>query len=299
MKQVVVSVLKVVVLVIVYVVLFAAGSALLLPASLVGETPQPEGAGALLPLLAIAIIDVGVIVGIVATSRLRGWRLWALASVVVYGAKTFTSQLESAYFMQNVTPQMLPGLFLMTLPAILVVTLLCVKFFGRKADGVNEPAWRIPLMSPAEWAVKLFVLSAIVYPVLFFTFGYFVAFRSDAVRVFYGFSDLQPFFGHLAQVFGEDPLLLPFEAMRGALWVAFAVALVWTTRGGGWLGGLWAVLVFSLVQNDVHLLSNPLMPEEVRSYHFIETASSNAINAVLITWAMRRSHCLAVAPTSA
>lgn len=78
--------------------------------------------------------------------------------------------------------------------------------------------------------------------------------------------------------------------MRGALWVAFAVSLVWTTRGNGWLGGLWALLLFSLVQNDVHLLDNPLMPEEVRRYHFIETASSNAIYALLITWAMRRPH---------
>lgn len=290
MKRVIVSALKVLLLVVVYVVLFAAGSALLLPASLVGDTPQPEGAGAVLPLLAIAFIDVGVILGIVVTSRLRGWRLWAVTSVVVYGAKTFTSQLESAYFMKNVTPQMLPGLFLMTLPAIFVVALLAVRFFGRNKDDDDEPALRIPTMSPAEWTLKLTVLSALVYPILFFTFGYFVAFRSEAVRLFYGFTELQPFLTHLGRSFSEDPFLLPFEAMRGALWVGFAVALIWTTRGSGWLGGLWAVLVFSLVQNDVHLLENPLMPEEVRHYHFIETASSNAINAVLITWAMRRSH---------
>lgn len=290
MKQGIRSVLKAMLLIAVYVVLFAAGSALMLPADMVGDAPGPEGADALLPLLAIGAIDVAVIVGIVLSSRLRGWRLWALTTAVVYGAKTFTSQLEAAYFMKNVTTQMLPGLFLMTLPALVVVPLLAVLLYNRWRGPEESPAWRIPVMSAGEWAVKLTVLSAVVYPALFFSFGYFVAFRSEAVLAFYGVTELQPFFGHLSQSFGDDPLLLPFEALRGALWVGFAVALIWTTRGGGWLGGVWAMLVFSLVQNDVHLLSNPLMPTEVRHYHFIETASSNAINALLITWAMRRSH---------
>lgn len=167
MKRFFVPFLKGLLLVVAYAVLFAAGSALLLPASSLGEAAPADGADALLPLLAIALIDVAVMVGIVVSSRLAGWRLWTLVSLVVYGAKTFTSQLESAYFMKNVTTRMLPGLFLMTLPAIAIVAALAVKFFGQTKKPGDAPAWRIPRMSPAEWTAKLFVLSAIAYPVLF------------------------------------------------------------------------------------------------------------------------------------
>jgi hypothetical protein len=38
------------------------------------------------------------------------------------------------------------------------------------------------------------------------------------------------------------------------------------------------------VENDVHLLPNPLMPAAVRQMHFIETASSNFLYGLLTAW---------------
>jgi hypothetical protein len=40
----------------------------------------------------------------------------------------------------------------------------------------------------------------------------------------------------------------------------------------------------------VHLIPNPLMPPSVQWSHFIETASSNFIYAVILTWLMYRRH---------
>ncbi|MDP2314036.1 MAG: hypothetical protein Q8P41_14130 [Pseudomonadota bacterium] len=51
------------------------------------------------------------------------------------------------------------------------------------------------------------------------------------------------------------------------------------TRGPWWIGALLFATMMALVQNDVHLLPNPLMPAEVRWWHFIETASSNFLFA--------------------
>ena len=47
-------------------------------------------------------------------------------------------------------------------------------------------------MGRAEWWSKLVFLSAIVYPAVFFLFGYYVAWSSSALREFYGFGGVPP-----------------------------------------------------------------------------------------------------------
>jgi hypothetical protein len=92
-------------------------------------------------------------------------------------------------------------------------------------------------------------------------------------------------------VFRADPLIYPFEVLRGAMWVAAAWLMLRTTRGPWWQGALLVGAWFALVQNDVHLLPNPLMAPQIRAYHFVETATSNFVNALCIGWALSRSHC--------
>jgi hypothetical protein len=289
-RSIIRSTLAFLALVATYAVLFTVGSQALMPAAITDAATSADEQVAGAGLIAVAFIDVAIIVAITLTSRLRGVRLWVLLSVVLYGVKSFTSQLEAWYFMKNLTPEMLPALFGMMVPALVVVPLLSVVLFGRMRGAPEAPAWRVPAMPAGEWALKLVVLACVVYPVLFFGFGYFVAWQSPAVREFYGVTELLGPVDHLRNMVRSDPLVVPFEMLRGALWVAFAVTLIWTTQGSGILGGVLAVLVFALVQNDVHLIPNPLMPAAVRQIHFVETATSNAINALIITWLMRRAH---------
>ena len=275
-------------LVVAFVALFSVGT-LFLPPALRNQQSGSESAAAL-GLLAVAIIDVAFIAGVVLTSRLRGAPLWLLTSAVYWGAKTFTSQLEAWYFMPNVNAALVPSLMLMTVPVALGVPLLAVLLLGRWKGPTESPALRVPPMSAGQQAWKWALLSAVIYPVLFFVAGYFVAFSNAEVRAFYGGVFEDTFFAHMRAVLTADPRLYPFEVLRGALWVAMGVALLWTTRGRAWVGGLWVVLLFSLVQNDVHVMPNPLMSPTVQLFHFVETASSNALFAVLITWLMHRAH---------
>lgn len=280
------------VLLVSYVVLFSVAGQLLTPAALLAKMPTGTAAEAasLRGMAVMAVIDVAFIVGVVLTSRLRGVRVWLLTSAVYWGAKTFTGQLEAWYFMPNVDAGLVPSLMLLTVPVALVVPLLAVVLFGRFKGAGDVPGWRVPPMGPTQQLVKWGVLSAVVYPALFFTAGYYIAYSSEEVRAFYGGIFEPSFLAHMAAVLRADPKLLPFEMLRGALWVAMAVAVLWTTRGKGWLGGLWVVLLFTLVQNGVHLLPNPLMPPTVQRFHFIETVSSNAVFAVAVVWSMRRAH---------
>jgi hypothetical protein len=94
----------------------------------------------------------------------------------------------------------------------------------------------------------------------------------------------------------SNPLTYPFEVMRGLLWVLFALPVLATTRGRWWVGPLLAALAFALIQNDVHLIPNPLMPPMVRLAHFIETASSNFIWAWAIGFLLVRPGRTGIAP---
>jgi hypothetical protein len=267
------------------------GGQVFLPSELIDRLDTHPGnpAHAMGGMLVMAALDVTFMLGVVLSSRLHGARLWLLTSTVYWLVKTFTGQLEAWYFMPNISASMVPALMAMTLPVALVVPLLTVVLFERWKGPVEKLEWQVPAMSAGEQLGKWVLLSALVYPALFFLAGYFIAYSNEDVRAFYGGVYETSFFQHLRALVQSDPALLPFEILRGVLWVGVGVALLWTTRGRV-VGGLLVVLLFTLVQNDVHLIPNPLMPPVVQRFHFIETVASNAVFAVLISWLMSRVH---------
>jgi len=272
-------------LALVYVVLFALG-ATLFPVSTGPAADPADASRALLGLVGCAAIDT-MLVGLwAARTRLRGWRRWAALAGSFYGVKTFSSQLEALWFMPNVTGAMGPALFAMTVPLSLLFPLAVVAAFGQRGP-TEAPAWRAPTM-PRGWAIADWAtLSAVVYPALFWSAGYYVAFRSPAVREFYGGLLGEGFFGHLWGVFSKDPSVFAFEAFRGLLWILLMLPLFRTSQGRWWTDALLVGATLALVQNDVHLLPNPLMTPEIRLYHFVETASSNFIWGFLMVALLR------------
>lgn len=278
-----------------HLVLFTVGSQLFRPVVPGGALDPSQQGAALLGLVGMALVDSALVLAVVRTSRLRGWRLMALVAGVFWFVKTLTSQIEAVYFMPNVSVPMLPSLLMMTVPLSLGLAPLAVWLGGRaKADAVDEAPGLAPLpMSGTEAWWKAALLSAVVYPVLFFAAGWFVAFRSEELRAFYGGAHGDTVFTHYAYVFGHDPFLYPLEALRGALWVGAAVLLLRSTKGPWWVGTLFVALWFALVQNDVHFIPNPLMTADIRFHHFMETASSNFVFGWCIGWLLHRSHAAA------
>jgi hypothetical protein len=131
-------------------------------------------------------------------------------------------------------------------------------------------------------------LAAVVYPALFFAAGYLIAWQSPAVRSFYtGSTALAGPVEHFSTLLRADPWVYPFEAFRGLLWVGASLALLRTTRWPWWWATLCVALAFCFVQNDLHLLPNPLMPAAVSQVHFIETGASNFLFAFIIGWVLR------------
>ena len=276
-------------LVVVYLVLYIAGSRLLGPDLSSLPAAAVNAGQALAAICVVALVDTAILFAVIRTSRLSGWRLMLLLGLLIYGVKTFTSGIEAWYFMTNITPAILPGLFAMTVPLVVLLPPFAVWVCGKMSpdSAASEPAWQLPARSPVDFALRVAVLGALVYPALFFSFGYFVAWQFPQVRAFYGDSGTQNFIQQMAVIF-SNPLTYPFEVMRGVLWVLFALPVLATTRGRWWVGALLVALAFALIQNDVHLIPNPLMPPMVRLAHFVETASSNFIWAWAIGFLLAR-----------
>lgn len=269
-------ILKLAALVFAYLALFLGGVSLLGP-TVDASAMTPDEQQLSLPMIAVvAMFDLAVIGAWVERARFGGWRLWVAAAVVMYGVKTFSSTLEAWYFVPftQLPTSMLPGMFMMTIPVCLVWTGLVVWALGPR-DSMT-PALR--LLETSWWRVV--AAGTLLYPALFFGFGYYVAWQNPGVRAYYGGPDVPlPILTHFARMFAADPLVLPFEMLRGMLWVALGWPVIRGTRGPWWMGGLLYAAIMALVQNDVHLIPNPVMPAEVRFWHFIETASSNFVFA--------------------
>ena len=263
-------------------VLFSVGSTYLGPQMAQSLSPA-ESSFAGLALLIVCTVDTLLLGLFILTARLYGWRLMLITALLYYGVKCFQANIEAVYFMNNLTPDLAPRLFMMMLPITLFWPPVAIWLLGKARQPANAEAEASPLpaMSSGTWTWKLALLGIVVYPLLFFGFGYYVAWQNPSVRAFYHGTDPGSFFLQMRNTLGHDPFVLPFEFFRGLLWAGMAALFLWTLKDRPWLAVLLMALIFALVENDSHLFPNPLMPAIVRQTHFIETASSNFLFGLL------------------
>ena len=249
------------------------------------QQPAPSEAGAtLLALLAVSVINAAVWTCVVLRSRWSGWKLILSVFFVFYGVSTLMPQIETAYFVTGLPPGMLPRLFIAGLIMAAVFSPLAVLILGKARSRIDTPAPRLR-MPPSAWIVKLFLV-VVAYVVIYFTFGYFIAWKSDAVRAYYGGSDPGNFIAHIGSVLRTEPLLFLLQVVRGLLWAAIAVPVIKMMKGEWWEAGLAVALLFAMT-SSLLLIPNPLMPPEVRMAHLVETVTSNFLFGWLVVVILR------------
>jgi hypothetical protein len=249
-----------------------------------------EGGSSAITLLAVCALNAAVLAYVILRSRWSGWRLVVTVFFVFYGVTTFMSQIESAVFITRLPPGALPRLFLMGALVAAPFSALAVLILGKRTaappDGGHNESLR---MSPSEWAWRLAAI-AVVYVTLYFTFGYFLAWRHPEVRAYYDGVDAGGFFAHMATVVRDTPWLIPFQLARALLWTAIALPVIRMMKGERLETALAVGLLFSVVMNSQLLLPNPYMPEAVRMAHLVETASSNFLFGAFIGWLLSGRH---------
>ena len=290
-RSILILTLKVLALTIVFFISFLVGGSIFSPVDPSGMTPE-EMNMAPITILVVSLIDTLILTWLILRSRLYGWRLMAVVAFVLYGVKTFTSIIEAWYFMTNMTSEMVPRLLLQTVPLVLIFPPVAVLVLGKakKQDDADEAPNTRLVMPTGQLVLKVVFLSVVVYSALFWGAGYYIAFRNPELVAYYGASDPGSFLAQLGSLWASDPFVFLLEFLRGALWVALAAPIIRWNKGRVWETGLLVALTFALVQNDIHLVPNPLMPPSVRLSHFIETASSNFIWGLAIVWLLHRQH---------
>ena len=251
--------------------------------------PPPVDAGAVLPaLLAASLLEAAVLAYLILRSRWTGWKLVGAVFLAFYGSNTVVTQIESLVYLPHQLP---PGLIsqLLVMGAILagLFSPLAVLILGKMRREVTPQAPAARLANrPGEWAWKLTAIAG-ANLILYYTFGYFVAWKNPAVRAYYGGTDPSSFFAQMAWIWETTPWMFPLQALRAMLWAAFTLPVIRMHRGQPWEVSLAVALLFAVWSVQL-LLPNPYMPEAVARTHLIETLLSNFIFGCVVGWLLSR-----------
>lgn len=221
-------------------------------------------------------------------SAVPGWKRVGQVAVLVIGAQTFMTQIETAYFLEAFP--LLQGSFetyrmvlrgaLWGFAAAAAATLLTGGF--RKTARLREPRFTV---DPSRALARTAILGA-VYLVLYMLFGYYVAWQSEAVRLFYsGNADKLGFFAQWGRSFMEKPEIPVFQWFRGCLWVLCLVPLFRGFTGGRVELTILSGLALGILPTAQLAFPNPLMPPAVSLAHFWEVSvSTGLLGALAALW---------------
>jgi hypothetical protein len=272
LRTILITTVRVVALALLYFVCFVVVSGALLSTE---QPPAAEAGGALISLLAVSFITTAGFAYVILRSRWTGWKLILAIFLIFFGVTTVMSQIETAFFVTHLLPGMLSRLFLSGAIIAALFAPLAVLILGKARSNYATAANHERLnFSSGEWLVKLLII-IIAYIVIYFTFGYYIAWKNEAVRAYYNGSDPGSLLAQMNSVVRNTPLLLPLQAVRAILWTLLAVPVIRMMKGQWWEAGLAVALLFGVVMTCPLLLPNPFMPAEVRMTHLVETASSN------------------------
>ena len=278
-------------LLLLFFILFVIGSMAvsgLLPDIASEPGPVPKDIG----FLIFGVLNTLLIIAMILSSRWYGWKLTLVLAFAYYGAVTFLTQIETWYFLSEVTvtAEILQGLFIMGLPIAFIYIPLAVLILGKrkaKETVANVATARIP---KKQLMLKVIAI-ALVYIALYWGAGYFIAWQNPDLRAFYGSPGaILPFWEQTANTF-NDSGLFPFQFLRGLLWTLCAVPIVHSSKLKTWHTAVLLGLFFTIPQVLGLILENPLMPSaSVRLSHIIEGFASNFTFGLIIVWLLHREH---------
>jgi hypothetical protein len=214
----------------------------------------------------------------------RGWKLVGAIFAVMVVVTAVLSHIDSLYFLRDMSRSLIARLVVASTIVAAVfspVAVWVLRRFRRDGDATSTSGDR--LRSYRRWAAILLVLAAL-HIVVYFAFGYYVAWQSPELRAFYGGEDPGSFWLQMVSVVRDTPWLMPVQFLRGLLWGLMAVVLAASLRGPRWSAALITAGVFVSLFALPLAIPNPLMPDAVRHAHLVETVLSRGLYGLLAVW---------------
>lgn len=253
------------------------------PSSITEMSADSDSSGGLI-LLLICALNTLVVLYFIYNSQCKGWKLVGTIFLITFGLQYFMSQIETLWFNESINfpikgiLAVVSGGFIMNLLFSVTTTWFTGNFSPlKKSAGEKTKLELAPI-------VKYFLLlSIVVWPVIYFLAGYFIAWQFAEVRLSYsGTVEMDSFLSMMKANVASG--LYFFQILRGVLWILIALPAVAVIRGSLMRKGVIIGLLFAVLSGSQLLLPNPFMSDMVRMAHIIETAPSNFLWGFIIAW---------------
>lgn len=216
-------------------------------------------------LLAVNALNAIALALVAAQARLHGWRLSALLFVAYFGIGSAMMQIETLWFNDSLK---LPLSVVGELVANSAITAAAAAVAGallfRPASVEIEPV-------PAT-LLRRVVLMALIYVVLYYGAGTFIAWQSEAVRAYYENGVHIPFLPTIT-----------FQVFRGTLWALIALFIVTRMTGSLRRRALVMGCLFAVLTAAQLLYPTYFFPWAVRSVHLLEVGTSEFVYGIVAT----------------
>jgi hypothetical protein len=278
------TILKLVLLFFLFSVLFVL-PAVFIPPQVTIENPSPYNA---LMILILLIVQFLIIIYLIQRLNLLAIKLFLTVVIVFWGLQTFMTQIETWYFidaMPAVSNSELANLFVRPLITSITFIPLAMWVLGKWKE--NTSGIETHTSSRLNWKEMLGL--SIAYVIIYFVFGYFVAWQFEAVRVFYsGSPEDAGFFGQLKDTLQTRNFIFAFQFVRGFLWIIIGLPILLYLKGSTREKILTCTFLYVLPVIQL-IVDNPYMPQPVRVAHLLEVASSNGLFGFLIGYTATRN----------
>ncbi len=263
----------------------AAGNAIF-PSDLMKPSSEAQG-NVVIMLFIICLLHTSVVLYYINNTRLHGYKLILVLFFVMFGIQYFMSQIETFWFNDSLKLPvdgiwaLVSGGAIMSLLFSIAATWISGHLFKSENNVLFKPV----KISIPSLVIRIMVLSVIVWPLVYFSAGYLIAWQFDAVRQFYTQSTTMESIIAIMKANFASGLYL-FQILRGLLWVIIAFAVLGTSNGSIIKKGIILGLLLSLLGSGQLLLPNPYMNPEVRFAHLLETSSSSFLWGMILSWVL-------------
>jgi hypothetical protein len=267
-----------------------ANAILPLPQAILDAVPAAGVFSGPVAMLFSAAVIATILLWAARRSSFSGLGMWLQLLVLSFGAETFQTQIETGYFITAFP--LLQGNFVVYLlilrglvKSIVFVLLLFLLVGGFSRKSRPEARFRVTV----DRAVKAASWLAAVYVVLYLLFGYYIAWQSQELRLFYGGpTQLNSLTNQWLATLMNMPELPVFQYFRGVLWLLCLIPLFKGFSGRRLELVILSALALAYLPTVELSYPNPLMPAAVSIMHFWEVSISMAIFGALCAWFVPR-----------
>ncbi|WP_339815641.1 hypothetical protein [uncultured Imperialibacter sp.] len=240
-------------------------------------------------MLLICGLNTAAIMYFIHRTHRRGWHLVLTLAVALFSIQYFMSQIETLWFNDSLKMELNSIWALVTGGAIssVLFSVFAVWVTGnfKKEEQLASKGEMMPLSNTLTMTA---LMAIVIWPLIYFLAGYFIAWQFEEVRIYYsGSSEKASFLFMMKENIASH--LYSFQMLRGILWTLIGL-LVFRSIKGNWVGkGIVLALLLSIVGCSQLLLPNPIMPEPVRLAHLLETSLSGVVLGMVMAWLFARA----------